>query len=122
MHRYEAIAQRRGPAWSVEVAGIGSTEGRTAAEAREQAARLVTDQLGVPVSEVSVDVRFALESRLEQEIAEARRAAREAQHAQERAAELSRKAVRDLKSSGMTGKDVATVLGLSPQRVSQLSR
>ena len=124
MNRYEATVRPQGPGprWVVEVDGIGATRGRTASEARDLAADMVAAALQVPAAEIAVDVHFALDSELEREILAARRAAREAQEAQEKAAKLSRRAVLDLKESGMTGRDVATVLGPSPQRVSQLSR
>lgn len=40
--------------------------------------------------------------------------------AQVEAAQSSRKVVADLKASGLSGADIAAVLDLSPQRVSQL--
>ena len=45
----------------------------------------------------------------------------EQQKAQKAAAEESRKVVRRLKDQGLTGRDIAAVLGVSPQRVSQLT-
>jgi AraC-like DNA-binding protein len=45
-----------------------------------------------------------------------------AAQAQRRAAESSRALVSELKGLGLSGKDMAAVLGISPQRVSQLAR
>jgi hypothetical protein len=44
-----------------------------------------------------------------------------AARAQSRAAESSRALVRELKGLGLSGKDMAAVLGITPQRVSQLA-
>ncbi|MDQ3887402.1 MAG: hypothetical protein M3308_10450, partial [Actinomycetota bacterium] len=57
---------------------------------------------------------------LDGDIAEVRRKIREAEQAQVQAAERSRALVRQLAAKGLSGKDMAKVLGVSPQRVSQL--
>jgi len=53
-------------------------------------------------------------------IESARTASQEAARAAERASRLSRQAVERLRSEGMTVRDVGGLLGVSPQRVSQL--
>lgn len=71
--------------------------------------------------QASVDVQVTpLVGGVEQEAVEARRATHAAAQAQEAAASLSRKAARDLIAAGLSGADTAFVLGVSPQRVSQL--
>jgi DNA-directed RNA polymerase specialized sigma subunit len=50
-----------------------------------------------------------------------RAASQEAVRAAERASQLSRQAVERLRSEGMTVRDVGGLLGVSPQRVSQLT-
>ena len=50
----------------------------------------------------------------------ARHASQEAVRASEFASQLSRQAVAQLRSEGMTVRDVGGLLGVSPQRVSQL--
>lgn len=56
------------------------------------------------------------------EVAQARHATVEADKAQRQAAAQSRAVVRKLKMKGFTGADIAAVLNISPQRVSQLSK
>jgi len=53
-------------------------------------------------------------------IESARTASQEAARAAERASRLSRQAVEQLRSEGLTVRDVGGLLGVSPQRVSQL--
>jgi predicted transcriptional regulator len=46
----------------------------------------------------------------------------DAEQAQERAAVSTRRVARRLRSEGLTGREIAVVLRVSPQRVSQLLR
>ena len=57
---------------------------------------------------------------LDAEVAGARRLVEDLAVAQREAAAASRRAARDLLAAGLTGADTARVLGVSPQRVSQL--
>lgn len=57
---------------------------------------------------------------LDERIQEVRQRIREAERAQTQAAERSRALVRQLVAKGLSGKDAASVLGISPQRISQL--
>lgn len=61
-----------------------------------------------------------LPSHLEAEIKQAKQAAHDLGERQRVAAALSRKVVLDLKAASLTGTDIAMVLNISPQRVSQL--
>jgi len=67
-----------------------------------------------------VDVTPKLPARDAELIDAARAASQEAARAAERASRLSRQAVERLRSEGMTVRDVGGLLGVSPQRVSQL--
>jgi hypothetical protein len=59
---------------------------------------------------------------IDQEVADVRRKIREAERAQAQAGEWSRALVRRLVAKGLSGKDTAKILGVSPQRVSQLMK
>jgi hypothetical protein len=68
-----------------------------------------------------VDYRIELDDELSAEIEAAREASREAEQLQRKAAARWRAVARQLsKDRRMTGSDVAAVLDVSPQRVSQL--
>ena len=68
-----------------------------------------------------MDYRIELDDELSAEIEAAREASREAEQLQRKAAARWRAVARQLsKDRRMTGSDVAAVLDVSPQRVSQL--
>lgn len=115
-----ANAVREGGWWTVEVSEIPGLF--TQARRLDQVPAMVAeaaDLLGHP--DVDVDVVPALDGDDAELVASAtaRRAAlREAEAA---AAVASRKAVARLRSEGLSVRDVATIMGISPQRVSVLA-
>jgi DNA-directed RNA polymerase specialized sigma subunit len=117
---YHATAHREDKWWVVEVHGVGTTQGRSTAEAQRMATDLVAIMAEVPLDEVRVEIEFELPGDLGEEIKRARLEARAAEHAQRRAAEKVRRAVAHLISSGMSKQDAARILGVSAQRISQL--
>ncbi len=67
-----------------------------------------------------MDFTVELEDGLLERVDEARRLTAAADAARRRAAEVNRSVVLALSTSGLTGKDLAAVLDVSEQRVSQL--
>jgi len=65
-------------------------------------------------------VRFEVGGDLGKQAQAARAATRAAEIATREAAAQSRKMARDLSEAGLTGRDIAKVLGVSAQRLSQL--
>ena len=115
-----ARAQRSGTWWAVEVDEIPGLF--TQARRLEQGAGMVEDAaslLGL-IGPFEVEVVPALADGLTNEIAAARALADEARAVQARAAASSRHLVQRLRSEGLSVRDVAIVLKISPQRVSQL--
>ena len=117
---YTATASREGRWWLIEIPGIGATQARRAADAREQARDLISAVKGIPIDVQHVRVEFALNADLMDDVRRAHDARQKLAAEQSRTAELSRKAAKGLIDSGLTGADTAEVLGVSPQRVSQL--
>ena len=76
--------------------------------------------LEVDPSSFEVEITPEVGDGLDANIAEVRRQLQEAEQAQAQAAERSRSLVRQLTEKGLSGKDAAKVLGVTPQRVSQL--
>lgn len=72
-------------------------------------------------AQVQIELRPVLPDGLRAEVERARRLVADLDLAQRTAAEASRAAVRDLAAAGLTGADTARILGVSPQRVSQLA-
>lgn len=121
MRTHVALATREGRWWIVEVEGVGTTQARNLTEAREMAVDLISITQNVPAASVAVELRTTLEADLEEEIAQARAAIKDLEERQLSVARTSRSVARKLvKSAGLTGRDAAVVLGVSPQRVSQL--
>ncbi len=121
-HEYTATATREGKWWIIEVGDLGATQARSATEAQAMAQDLVATTLDVPLTDVNVSVTFEVGGKLGQEVQQAREATYEAELAQVEAAQTTRKVVADMKARGLTGADIAPVLELSPQRVSQLAK
>lgn len=115
-----ATATRSGEWWAVEVPEIPGLF--TQARRLDQVEAEVIDAatlLGVEVDEVEVQpVLSPSERELVARLQEAREAAR---NAEEVASAASRAAVRAFRDEGLTVRDVAAVIGISPQRVSQLA-
>lgn len=98
------------------------SESRRLGDAEPLMKEIISFVAGVPEDSISIRLVPKLPEMLSTEIRRARDAAKEVQRVQTLAAKLSRKAVEDLRKLGLTGRDVATVLGVSPQRISQLMR
>ena len=116
---YAATATREGRWWVVDVKGVGTTQGRSVAQAQEMAEALVTDLLEVPAGTFTVKVAFEVPGMTEA-VEAARRATEEAAAAQLRAADNSRRVARELKARGLSANDMAAVLHVSRARAQQL--
>jgi hypothetical protein len=117
---FKATATREGKWWVVDVQGVGVTQGRSAEEARVMAAGLVEAVL--EIDEPVVEVEFAVRAVPKDKIKKVRRLIEQANTAQQEAAKASRLVAAELHEAGLSGRDTAAVMGLSPQRVSQLLR
>lgn len=121
--RVTAQARRAQGWWAVDVPEIPGAF--TQAKRLDQIPAMVADAVSllaeVPVDDVEVVVLPMLEGEANESVTEAASASREAAMAQERASQAMRKAVHDLLVD-MPMRDVATVLHVSHQRVSQLAK
>jgi len=97
------------------------TQSRSLSDAEAMVRDYISLDLDVPSESFEVEIIPEIGGGLDEEVTRVRREIREAEQAQIRAAERSRQVVRQLKEQGLSGKDAATVLGISPQRVSQLA-
>jgi ribosome-binding protein aMBF1 (putative translation factor) len=114
-----ATAIREGRFWVVDVPGVGVTQGRSVREARVMAADLVEAMTG---NAEEVEVQFELPDEVREVVEHARTTSAEAQRLSSVAAEEYRQAVRELVTGrGMSKADVAALLQVSQQRVSQLA-
>ena len=114
-----ATAVREGRFWVVDIPGVGATQGRSVREARAMAADLVEAMTG---QAEDVDVHFELPDDVREAVDHARATTAEAKRLASVAADEYRQAVRELVvDRGMSKADVAALLNVSQQRVSQLA-
>jgi predicted RNase H-like HicB family nuclease len=116
---YIALCQRSGSWWSIsvpEIKGLHS-QARRLDQVEDMARDAIALMLDVPAESFAVEVRPELPPVAARAV-EARRAAKDA--AQE-AEEGTTQAVRELLGDGFTVRDIGAMLGLSPQRISQIT-
>lgn len=118
-----AICERSDGWWAVHVPEVDGAF--TQAKRLEQVPAMVADAVslltGVPVANINVTVRPMLEDQLGLTLwADAGFVQAQARAMQDEAARLARQAVAVLREQGLSVRDVAALLKLSPQRVSQL--
>ena len=119
---YQVVAKRWRRGWELHIAGVGVTQARSLADAEEMARDYIALDLDVPEDSFDVRVTPEVGGGVDERVRQTRDEIRTAALAQSKAAESSRALVSELKGLGLSGKDMAAVLGISPQRVSQLVR
>ena len=122
METFNATARRQGKWWVIEIPELGQTsQARTVAEVQEMATDLAAVIRDVDPSEVQVNVSVDTPELPEATWRQAREKTHQAQQLTREAAAASREVVTSLRSSGYTLRDIAAILGISHQRVSQLT-
>jgi len=120
MTLYTADAVRDGRWWPPTVDGVGATQSRSLKDAPDAVRGLVSAMQDADPSTVEVTIHPQIGTDLLEHVEAARESVVRAARLQADAAAQSRAAARELLSIGLTGKDIATILDVSPQRVSQL--
>lgn len=120
MTTYDVTARRWKHGWELHIDGVGVTQARSLGEAETMVRDYIETLTGQDVSDAQVIVTAEVGNGLDEEAKAARDAVAAADRATRAAAARSRKVARDLKQAGLSGRDIASVLSLSPQRVSQL--
>ena len=118
---YTVDAKRWEHGWELHVEGVGVTQSKSLHSAASVTREYIS--LAEDISDestIDVEIRPQIDNALGQEVIAARKAVQELGERQREVAALSRAAARDLAESGLTGADIAVVLDVSPQRVSQL--
>jgi hypothetical protein len=118
---YTVVAKRWRHGWELHIEGLGVTLSRNLAEAEAMARGYIALDLDIPEDSFDVRVMPEVGDGLDELIKRTRGEIADAARAQSRAAESSRALVQKLKLLGLSGKDTALVLGVTPQRVSQLA-
>jgi len=116
---YDVRAKRWEHGWELHIEGVGVTQSRTLWDAEEMARDLISRREDLPGDAFVVTITPQIGGGLDEETRAAREAVSAANQAQHAAAQ-SRAAARRLRQAGLSGRDIAIVLDVSPQRVSQL--
>ena len=118
---YTVDAKRWEHGWELHVEGLGVTQSRSLHSAARMAREYISLIEGISdESTIDVEIRPQIENALSEEVIAARKAVHELGERQREVATLWRTAAKDLAESGLSGADIAVVLAVSPQRVSQL--
>jgi hypothetical protein len=122
MKTYQVRAKRWESGWELHIAGVGVTQSRTLWDAEEMARDLIARREDLAENTFAVTITPEMGGGLDEQTRAAREAVSAADRAQRQAAAQSRAAARRLRQAGLSGRDIAKVLNVSPQRVSQLLR
>jgi hypothetical protein len=117
---YQVRAKRWAHGWELHIEGVGVTQSHTLRDAERMARDYIALDTGTDPRSIDVEITPEIGGELGEKTAAARRAVAEAEEARRAAAVQSRDAARKLQGAGLSGRDIATVLQVSPQRVSQL--
>jgi len=118
---YKVDAKRWEHGWELHVEGVGVTQSKSLHSAARMSREYISLVEGISdESTIDVEIRPKIENALGKEVIAARKAVHELAERQREVAALSRAAAKDLAGSGLSGADIAVVLDVSPQRVSQL--
>ena len=127
MYEFKVDIKREGRWWMVYIPEIdGLTQARRLAEAPTMAREYIALDRGIPFGEIKVEIgSIRMEEPAYRELLET---AREIKYLRERANELEREATKAaqeyahwLVTYGVPVRDIAVLLEISPQRVSQLA-
>lgn len=119
----EVTARRGKRGWELHVAdGHGVLSARRLSNVRRRVREHVAAQDGVDPSSVAVRLVIRFGSWLDEEVTAVRAELDGAERLRQEAATRARALAVRLREEGLSGADIAVVLGVSPQRVSQLVR
>jgi hypothetical protein len=117
---YTVHAKRWERGWELHVDGVGVTQSHGLTDAPDMVRSYIKMMTGKAPDTFEIDVIPHIGGGLDEAARGARDAVRQAEEAQRRAAAKSRSVARRLRAQGLSGRDIAAVLRVSPQRVSQL--
>jgi len=120
MTTYNVTARRWKRGWELHIDGVGVTQSRNLAEAESMVRDYVESLTGADVADAVVVIATEVGHGLDEEVRAARDAVAAADKVTREAAVRSRRVARDLRAAGLSGRDIAAVLKVSAQRVSQL--
>jgi hypothetical protein len=115
-------ARRWARGWELHIDGEGVTQSRSLTDAEYMVRDYIALMHGVPADSFEVEITPVMGGDLDEAIRAVREAVAGAESARRAAAQASRAIAARLRSAGLSGREIAAVLGVSAQRVSQLLR
>lgn len=117
---HEVVAKRWKHGWELHIADVGVTQSKTLLDAEAMARDYTALLLDVPDDSFDVRITPEIGAGVDGKLLDLQDADRAAEEAQEQAAKKRRAVAAKLESLGLSGREIAAVLKVSPQRVSQL--
>jgi predicted XRE-type DNA-binding protein len=119
----EAFRASDGKRWLLDVPSVkGATQVTSLADADSYAAEYIHLMTDIPIDKISTHVHINLDRDLAEQVDRAKSLKQEAQRLQTEAAIQLRTATKRMRQAGLKQRDIAAVLGVTPGRVSQLSK
>jgi hypothetical protein len=119
-YTYRVVARRAHDGWNLHVNELGTVPARSLTVAEKTARSHIVERTGHAADEVVVVVQPKLDIRLGTLVQDAQTTNTELARLTDTAAAKSRLAATELRAAGLPNVDIAAVLGVSDQRVSQL--
>ncbi len=120
MSTYTVRVKRWKHGWELHIEGIGVTQARNLDGAEQMVRDYIETLTDEDTADDAVVIHPEVGGGLDEAAIAAREAIAEAEQALRAAAARSRKVARQLKEQGLSGRDIAAILHVSAQRVSQL--
>ena len=122
MSTYTVRAKPWKHGWELHIDGIGVTQSKNLASAEQMARDYIETLTDHDTAADYVVIHPEVGSGLDDAAEAARKAMAEAERALRAAAARTREVAHELKQQGLSGRDIAAILHVSAQRVSQLLR
>ncbi|MBE1537725.1 hypothetical protein [Actinomadura algeriensis] len=117
---YTVRARRWEHGWELEIDSVGATQSHSLKDAEMMARDYIRLACDVPADSFDIELVPDVGDGLGEQARQARVETRAAERARDEAARHVRDVARRLHAEGLTGGEIAVVLDVSPQRVSQL--
>lgn len=122
MTTYNVTAKRWAKGWELHIDNVGVSQSRTLATAEKMVREYISLALDIEdETSFNVEITPEIDPELRRELDHARRSTQAAEEAQRSAAGQWRQVIRGLHDQGLVSSDIARLLDLSKQRVSQLT-
>jgi len=120
MSTYTVRAKRWAHGWELHIAGVGVTQSRNLGEAEQMVRDYIESLTDHDTSRDEVVITPEVGGGLDEATQDAREAVTAAERARRDAAARLRQVAQSLRYAGLSGRDIAALLHVSAQRVSQL--